>query len=148
MGHDEMHSLAEQLAVTLAAALKHAADQETVGDAPDGCHTIHPDRPYQIVACRDQALQDVILTLGMDDALLTDLIRYIDHVHPLLQMQLSGTSVLQPVIIVDPVGHITVLLHLQELYPGRDRMDRSRIDLDEINRYSRESTSGGFETRV
>lgn len=56
-----------------------------------------------------------------------------DHVQALFQVKFPGLSVLEPAVVVEPVGDVAALLGLQDEGVSADGVDGARLDLEEIS---------------
>ncbi len=73
----------------------------------------------------------------------------IDHVHRFVNVQRTGLSVRPlPLIIVNPISHITALLYFADDAARTDRMNRSRFDQKAVARFDRNKVQKFFDRSV
>ena len=114
-----MISLFQSGAVQTTFSLYHAHQHKRL--ILPGLHTmLHVDAIYRVARALNQLLYCIVLLLGMHHAVLCGFGRDGNDINTLGDVQLSGLTVTQSVIIIHPVGNIAALLGLKKQFTAPD----------------------------
>ena len=105
---------------------------------------LHINTVYGVVRAADQLLDRIVLFLRVYHTVLCGFGRDGNDINTLGDVQLSGLTVTQSVIIIHPVGNIAALLGLKKQCTALNGMYGTGIDLDEISGLNRDLTDELF----